>query len=84
MEIVGKTIKVTGTIDEQSRLQLDEPLPIDGPTRVRVLILLDEEADVNESEWLQSATLNEAFDFLKKPEEDIYTLADGKAFDDQR
>ena len=33
-----------------------------------------------ETEWLRAATINPAFDFLKEPEEDIYTLADGKPF----
>lgn len=33
-----------------------------------------------ESEWLRAAVINSAFDFLKEPEEDIYTLADGKPF----
>jgi hypothetical protein len=28
------------------------------------------------------AAKNPAFDFLKEPEEDIYTPADGKPFDD--
>jgi hypothetical protein len=39
--------------------------------------------DLDEKEWLQAAAINPAFDFLKDPEEDIYTLADGKPFHDQ-
>jgi hypothetical protein len=78
-----KAIEVEGTIDEQRRLQLDEPLPIVGPGRVRVIILIPDETDIEEKEWLQAAAINPAFDFLKEPEEDIYTLADGKPFDDQ-
>jgi hypothetical protein len=78
-----KAIEVGGTIDEQRRLQLDEPLPIAGPSRVRVIILIPDETDMDEKEWLQAAASNPAFDFLKEPEEDIYTLADGKPFDDQ-
>jgi hypothetical protein len=78
-----KAIEVGGTIDEQRQLKLDEPLPIVGPSRVRVIILISEETDIDEEEWLQAAARNPAFDFLKEPEEDIYTLADGKPFDDQ-
>ena len=73
---------MVGTIDEQRRLQLDEPLPIVGPSRVRVIILIPEETDQT-SGWLQAGAINPAFDFLKEPEEDIYTLADGKPFHDQ-
>ena len=78
-----KALEVVGTIDEQRRLQLNEPLPIVGPSRVRVIILIPEETDLDEQEWLQVAAINPAFDFLKEPEEDIYTLADGKPFHDQ-
>jgi hypothetical protein len=83
MEVMIKAIEITGTIDEQRQLLLDEPLPIVGPSRVRVIILLDEETDIDEKEWLRTAAANLAFDFLKEPEEDIYTLADGKPFHDQ-
>jgi hypothetical protein len=81
--MVLKALDVVGTIDEQRQLHLDEPLPIVGPRRVRVIILIPEEPDMDEKEWLQAAVSNPAFDFLKEPEEDIYTLADGKPFHDQ-
>jgi hypothetical protein len=38
--------------------------------------------DIDEYEWLKAAARNPAFDFLNDPEEDIYTLADGKPFHD--
>jgi hypothetical protein len=84
MEIVEKAIETTATINANRQLVLDELLPIAGPTKVRVIILLPEEVDIDEKEWLRSASVNPAFDFLKEPEEDIYTLADGKPFHDQR
>jgi hypothetical protein len=40
---------------------------------------LDEELPIREKDWLEAASHNEAFDFLKDETEDIYTLADGKA-----
>jgi len=83
MEVTTKTIEATGTIDEQRQLVLDKPLPVVGPTRVRVIILLPGEADINETEWLRAAAANPVFDFLKDPEEDIYTLADGRPYGDQ-
>ncbi len=84
MEIVEKAIETTATINSNRQLVLDEQLPIVGPTKVRVIILLPEDVDIDEKEWLRSASVNPAFDFLKEPEEDIYTLADGKPFHDQR
>ena len=41
-----------------------------------------EAGEIDESEWLRSAASNPAFDLLKDPEEDIYTLADGKPFNE--
>ena len=84
MENVEKGIEATGTIDAERRLVLDEPLPVVGPKRVRVIILLPEETDIDEKEWLRAASANPAFDFLKEPEEDIYTLEDGRPLYDQR
>ena len=84
MEILEKAIEITGTINSQRQLILDEPLPVTGPARVRVIVLLAEEANINEEEWLRMGSTNPAFDFLKASEEDIYTLADGRPFHDQR
>jgi hypothetical protein len=83
MELATKAIETTGTIDSQHHLVLDEPLPVVGPTRVRVIILLLEEADIDEIAWLRAAGSSPALDFLKEPEEEIYTLADGRPFHDQ-
>lgn len=84
MEVGIRAIETTGTIDAHRRLLLDEWLPLVDSTRVRVIILLPEEADIDEREWLCLAASNPAFDFLKEPDEDIYTLVDGRPFNDQR
>ena len=80
MEIVEKAIETQGTIDKEHRLVLDEALPIEGPQRVRVIILVPEEAEIEEHRWLEAAASNEAFSFLRRSEEDIYSLSDGKPF----
>ena len=78
-------IETTGVIDEKSQLQLDTPLPIVGPSRVRVILLFsgEELEEFDESEWLYAAGTNPAFSFMKESEEDIYTISDGKPFDDK-
>ncbi|MBI5039420.1 MAG: hypothetical protein HZC13_06665 [Nitrospirae bacterium] len=83
MDIIEKAIEITATIDARHQLILDEPLPIIGPARVRVIILLPEEVDIDEKEWLRTASANPAFDFLKNSKEDIYAPADGRPFSDQ-
>jgi len=84
MEASMRALEVTGMVDEQGQLHLDEPLRVTGPGRVRVILLFPDAEDINESEWLSAASRNPAFDFLKEPEEDIYTLADGRPFHDER
>jgi len=83
MEVPMTAIEMTGTVDENHQLQLDGTLPITGPKRVRVIVLspLTEMADDwNEMEWLKASLSNPAFDYLRDPEEDIYTISDGKPF----
>ncbi len=72
-------IETTGTINANHQIVLDEELPDNAPSRVRVIVLFDEEnKDFNETEWLKAASKNDAFDFLNDEAEDIYTLEDGK------
>jgi hypothetical protein len=78
-----KAIEVGGTIEEDRCVRLDEPLPAGVAGRVRLIILLSED-EPSDREWLHAATLGGAFDFLNAPEEDHYTLRDGKPFDDAR
>ena len=76
-------IETTGTINADHQIVLDEELPNNAPSRVRVIVLFDEENDLNENDWLHSAANNDAFEFLNDESEDIYTLADGKALRDE-
>ena len=79
-----QAVETRGRVDKEHRLHVDEPLPITGPAQVRVLVLVDDEAEAEEREWLAAAAANPAFDFLNEPAEDIYTPDDGKPFRDQR
>jgi len=83
MAATAKAIEMTATVDKDHQLHLDGPLPIAGPSRVRVIILVPENGDIDEAEWLRAAATNPAFDFLKDPEEDIYSLTDGEPFRDE-
>jgi hypothetical protein len=83
METTMTAIEMTGRIDEHRQLQLDNPLPVSGPMRVRVIVLYPIQDEEDETEWLQAAARNPAFEFLKDPEEDIYSLTDGEPFRDK-
>ena len=76
-------IEMTGIVDEKNRLKLDGSLPFSGPKRVRVIILSTPEDDIDEATWLYAMSQNSAFSFLAEPDEDIYTLDDGRAVDDK-
>ena len=76
-------IETTGTINADHQIVLDEELPSNAPSRVRVIVLFDEENDLNEKDWLHSAANSDAFDFLNDESEDIYTSADGKPLRDE-
>ena len=77
-------IETTGIVDAEHQLRLDQPLPIAGQSRVRVIVLLPDDTETSETAWAKAAATSPAFDFLKDAAEDIYTAADGKPYHDQR
>ena len=83
MEIEMTAIEMTGIVDEHRQLKLDGTLPFSGPRRVRVIVLSTPEDEADEISWLQAASRNPAFSFLAEPEEDIYSITDGKPFHDK-
>ncbi|MDZ4288468.1 MAG: hypothetical protein U0984_10950 [Prosthecobacter sp.] len=66
------------------RIVLDEPfdIPAHVPLIVTVLSATSEPESDTEEGWLRAAGSSEAFAFLADPAEDIYTMEDGKPFDD--
>ena len=75
-------IETTGIVNAEHQLQLDEPLPIPGQSRVRVIVLVSEE-DISEAAWTKAVSASPAFEFLKDAAEDVYSAADGRPFHDQ-
>ncbi|MBD3375973.1 hypothetical protein GF406_13135 [candidate division KSB1 bacterium] len=78
-----QAIETTAIIKDQKQLLLDEPISLRGGDKVRLIILLPEENDIDHAEWLSAAAANPVFDDLNDPAEDLYTDADGKPFSDQ-
>jgi len=84
-------IEVTGTIDKDNKLRLNELLPIVGPKPVRVIILSPADDDWNEGEpdlqnrlpdlenleW-SKLSLTMAMRGMEDEEEPVYTIADLK------
>jgi hypothetical protein len=80
-----KAIEAEGTVEQGRRVVLDTPLPPSVSGRVRVIILVGDEAEeASDHEWLKAAARGGGLEFLSAPEEGLYTLSDGKPFDDAR
>ena len=78
-----KAIEINTKTDKQGHLKLNYQLN-KKDRKVRVIILIDEQSDDidEEKEWIISIQSNPAFDFLKEPTENIYSLSDGEPFND--
>ncbi|MBI3537869.1 MAG: hypothetical protein HY070_09960 [Chloroflexi bacterium] len=83
METNMQAIEVNGFVDENHQLHLEQELTVNGPTRVKVIVLYPLSENGDESEWLSAASQNPAFEYLKESAEDIYSTKDGKPFQDQ-
>ena len=67
------------------RIVLDEEFALAPNTRLLVMLLppmVQGTEVISEKEWLRSVSVNQAFEFLAKPAEDIYTPEDGTPLED--
>jgi hypothetical protein len=70
-----RRIELIATIDDQHQLHADVPPGVpSGPVRVLVLVPDEDDADVAWTELIARAWARE----LADPDEDIYTLEDGR------
>lgn len=77
-----QAVEAYGHIDSNGSLQINTPLPLkEGDVKVIIMYAENEEM-TDEQLWIKSISANPAFDFLKDPQEDIYTLNDGKPLND--
>jgi len=74
-----RAIEINAKTDIHGHLKLNYPLH-KSEQNVRVIILVDEEEQL----WLNAVSSNPAFDFLKEPEENIYSMNDGEPFNDKK
>lgn len=75
-----KAIETTGKIDKNGLLHVS---PLEEKNRnVKVIVLVPDNDDENELEWLKVISKNPSFSFLNEPEEDVYSRQSGKPFHD--
>ena len=75
-----KAIETTGHIDKQGLLKLDEKIKLNKQEKVKVIILINDDEELEDDKWVKTLSNNSAFDFLNGKEEDIYSLTDGRPF----
>ncbi len=72
-----RTFETSAVVEDRNNIHLDHPIEKSISGKVHVIIV-SEDNEITEDEWMLSAANNPAFDFLKDPKEDIYSLQDGK------
>jgi hypothetical protein len=75
-------LAIDATVEDSLHLRLDKPLEFPAGTKARLVFLPEQLVmdDITEAQWLCFASQSGAFDDLKDPREDIYTLEDGEPF----
>ncbi len=69
-------IETTGIVEPNGLVRLDETPDLPAGARVKAILMVEDD-EISVGDWVQAVSRNPAFDFLKDPSEDIYTLADG-------
>ncbi|MDD4968446.1 MAG: hypothetical protein PHT07_03355 [Paludibacter sp.] len=76
-----RAIEINAKTDNQGQLILNYPLH-KKEQNVRIIILVEDNTDIDVEEklWLNAVSLDPAFDFLKEPEDYIYSINGGESF----
>jgi hypothetical protein len=75
-----KTIETSGTLTKKGIIKLDDDINLKKSRKVKVIILLENDDDIDESEWIKSVSENPAQDILNEEIEHIYAVKDSKAY----
>lgn len=73
-----KAIEIKAITNSDGSISL-EPTGLKGGISVRVLILSEEE-ELDEKNYLKFISKNPSLEFLNEPEQNVYTIKDGKLF----
>lgn len=76
-----KAEEVIAVVDDKGMLHIEQPLRIKNK-KVKLIVLAQED-DITDEEWMKFLSANPGFDFLKNEAEDIYTIHDGKPFNSE-
>ena len=74
-----KSYEIEGIIDKDHHLVISKELPVMGPKKVKVIVLVEDDNLGEGTDFLRAVQDGGSFDFWNDPEEDLYTLEDGRA-----
>ncbi|MDH4200026.1 MAG: hypothetical protein OEV66_06555 [Spirochaetia bacterium] len=73
-------VNIAGDLsDDGKTITLEHPIKDISAGKVKLVVIQDDE-EVSEEEWLSAIAKSDLYDDLKHPEEDIYTVNDGKPY----
>lgn len=77
-------IETSGIVIDARHIETSGLVPVG--KRVRLVIFWPEKPEHTGTgaDWLRAAAVNSAFDFWSHPDEDIYSLADGKPIEREK
>jgi len=73
-----RAIETTGRVVDARHIETATELPVGQAVRLVVLLPEADGDEFSEAEWREMAAHSAAYAFLADPEEDVYTLEDGK------
>jgi hypothetical protein len=79
-----KAIEINAKTDNSGHLKIDVPLKKINKSVRLIILFSEEESFEDEKIWMYANTNNPSFDFLKEPEEDIYSLKNGKPLNNEK
>lgn len=79
-----KAIEINAKTDNSGRLRIDVPLKKINKSVRLIILFSEEESFEDEKIWMYVNANNPSFDFLKEPEEDIYSLKNGEPLNNEK
>lgn len=79
-----KAIEINAKTDNSGRLRIDVPLKKINKSVRLIILFSEEESFEDEKTWMYANANNPSFDFLKEPEEDIYSLKNGEPINNEK
>jgi len=75
-----ETINIVGDLSDDGKTIILEQ-PVKGIPAGRVhLVLIQDDEEISDQEWVSSLSKSNLYDDLKHPDEDIYSINDGKPY----